>query len=147
MSKSLRLLSVSAHPPFLRTAPLVVVKAGVDAPPSALFAVPHATRSMICALGRVHGVAVAPHVFGASPFTSATLPFVPDMLRLVVLASGVGVIALHLLPEMFAHQRVGVQFISGTDFSLNPRLRKSWFNFAPYSRGFQTFYQNRSFTC
>ena len=55
-----------------------------------MFAVPHATRSMIFGFGKVQGVAVPPQVFGSIPLvTRATLPLVPDIVRLVVVSSGV----------------------------------------------------------
>src|ERR1043166_496832 len=93
MSKSLLLLSVSWQPLFFRTFPCVLTSEApplVAAPPSALFAVPYATRSIMSALGSVQGVAVAPQTFGwKAAVTSATLPFVAERLRFVVVSSGV----------------------------------------------------------
>jgi hypothetical protein len=90
--KSLLLLSVSIHPLALRTAPCELVNAVplfTDAPPSALFAAPYETKSRIRASGKVQGVAVAPHSSAVVVLVKATLPLVPDILRLVVTTSGV----------------------------------------------------------
>ena len=109
-SKSLLLLFVSWQPPTLRTPPWVDVRAApllTDVPPSPLPAVPfpaapQATQSTIyvsCVASQ--GVAVAPQVLsGSRPVTRATLPFVPDIFKLPVIASGVTGKAAPALPAV-----------------------------------------------
>src|SRR5688572_12847348 len=83
-SKSLLLLSVSWQPLVFLTDPCELVNAAplfTLAPPSALLAVPHATRSTIMECGRVHGVAVAPHPKEEAWLERTTLPDEADIVK------------------------------------------------------------------
>ena len=99
--KSLLLLSVSVHPLPLRTLPCVLTNAVplfTGTPPSALFEVPYATKSMIRGSGKEQGVAVAPQPSVAVVLVKATLPLVPEIVRLVVTTSGVTGSAVPAVP-------------------------------------------------